>query len=150
MTALVCPVVRQSHAWCRPRPRIRHDERWIGELRDAIFTFDERYNIDHIVPLHGHFCPIIASKPPIQEMRLDKPPLLRRQRTDPSKPSSQSGVLRVHGGHDAACIHVRRFLAVFGRFSREMLTKRPKTAILAVSLIQHTDVTVPPCQEAAQ
>ena len=32
MTALVCPVVRQSHAWCRPRPRIRHDERWIGEL----------------------------------------------------------------------------------------------------------------------
>ena len=60
MTALVCPVVRQSHAWCRPHPRIRHDERWIGELRDAIFTFDERYNIDHIVPLHGHFCPIIG------------------------------------------------------------------------------------------
>ena len=27
---------------------------------DAIFTFDERYNIDHIVPLHGHFCPIIG------------------------------------------------------------------------------------------
>ena len=72
-------------------------------------------------------------------MRLDKPPLLRRQRTDPSKPSSQSGVLRVHGGHDAVCIHARRVLAVFGRFSREMLTKRPKTAILAVSLIQHTD-----------
>jgi hypothetical protein len=28
--------------WCRPHPRIRHDERWIGELRDLIFTFDER------------------------------------------------------------------------------------------------------------
>ena len=27
---------------------------------DAIFTFDERYNIDHIVPLQGHFCPIIG------------------------------------------------------------------------------------------
>jgi hypothetical protein len=149
MTALVCPVVRQSHAWCRPHPRIRHDERWIGELmryshltKGTISTTLCRYM--------ATFVRLLASKPPIQEMRLDKPPLLRRQRTDPSKPSSQSGVLRVHGGHDAACIHVRRFLAVFGRFSREMLTKRPKTAILAVSLIQHTDVTVPPCQEAAQ
>ena len=92
---------------------------------DAIFTFDERYNIDHIVPLHGHFCPIIASKPPIQEMRLEKPPLLRRQRTDPSKPNSQSGVLWVHGGDDAVCIHARR--------------------VLAVSRIQHADTTVPPC-----
>jgi hypothetical protein len=27
-----------------------------------------------------------------QEMRLEKPPLLQRQRTDPSKPNSQSGV----------------------------------------------------------
>ena len=131
--------------WCRPHPRIGHDERWIGELRDAIFTFDERYNIDHIVPLHGHFCPIIASKPPIQEMRLEKPPLLRRQRTDPSKPNSQSGVLWVHGGDDAVCIHARRVLAVFGRFSRETVTKRPKTAKLAVSRIQHADTTVPPC-----
>ena len=133
MTALVCPVVRQSHAWCRPHPRIRYDERWIGELmryshltKGTISTTLCRYM--------ATFVRLLASKPPIQEMRLDKPPLLRRQRTDPSKPSSQSGVLRVHGGHDAACIHVRRFLAVFGRFSREMLTKRPKTAILAFHL----------------
>ena len=149
MTALVCPVVRQSHAWCRPRPRIRHDERWIGELmryshltKGTISTTLCRYM--------ATFVRLLASKPPIQEMRLEKPPLLRRQRTDPSKPNCQSGVLWVHGGHDAVCIHARRVLAVFGRFSREMLTKRPKMAILAVSLIQHTDVTVPPCQEAAQ
>ena len=43
------------------------------------------------------FVRLLASKPPIQEMRLEKPPLLRRQRTDPSKPNSQSGVLWVHG-----------------------------------------------------
>ena len=107
MTALVCPVVRQSHAWCRPRPRIRHDERWIGELmryshltKGTISTTLCRYM--------ATFVRLLASKPPIQEMRLEKPPLLRRQRTDPSKPSSQSGVLRVHGGHDAVCIHARR------------------------------------------
>ena len=103
MTALVCPVVRQSHAWCRPRPRIRHDERWIGELmryshltKGTISTTLCRYM--------ATFVRLLASKPPIQEMRLEKPPLLRRQRTDPSKPNSQSGVLWVHGGHDAVCI----------------------------------------------
>ena len=78
--------------WCRPHPRIRHDERWIGELmryshltKGTISTTLCRYM--------ATFVRLLASKPPIQEMRLEKPPLLRRQRTDPSKPNCQSGVL---------------------------------------------------------
>ena len=50
--------------WCRPHPQIRHDERWIGELRDTIFTFDERYNIDHIVPLHATFVRLLHPSHP--------------------------------------------------------------------------------------